>query len=95
MIQAQEAPGHGECHRETVPHAEKPAHCRKLAYVGLSVVQRADQGAESPCPPGPFCTEPSSLRVPRVAVWCQSPCLPCAAAATQGKRNAACVSEML
>lgn len=76
MIQAQEAPGHGERHRETVPHAEKSAHCHKLAYVGLSVVQRADEGVESPCPPGPFCTEPSSLLYGARAPVCQVQLLP-------------------
>lgn len=45
MVQTQEAPRHGEHHKETLPQAEKPAHCHKLTYIRLSMVQRADHGA--------------------------------------------------
>lgn len=90
MVQTQEAPRHAEHHKETVPHAEKPAPCHKLTYIRLCVVQRADHSAVTVSSRA-FLHE----ALQPVDTGSQSPCLLCESADTQDKRNVVCVSEML
>lgn len=51
MIQTQEAPRHGERHRETVPPTEIPAHCHKLASSAFPWC-KGQVMVQSPCPRG-------------------------------------------